>query len=70
LWIFGPKRDRDDIRGGWRKLHNEELRNFYFSPNIIRILKSRWMRLVGHVGLMAQEGIQGFLWDSQKEREY
>jgi hypothetical protein len=32
--IFGPK--RDEVTGGWRKLHNEELRNLYSSPNIMR----------------------------------
>jgi hypothetical protein len=40
--IFGPK--RDEVTGEWRKLHNEELRDVYSSPNIIRILKSRRMR--------------------------
>jgi hypothetical protein len=40
--IFGPK--RDDVTGYWRKLHNEELHNFYSSPNIIRMTKSRRMR--------------------------
>jgi hypothetical protein len=35
--IFGPK--RDEITGGWRKLHNEELHNLY-SPSIIRMMKS------------------------------
>jgi hypothetical protein len=45
--IFGPK--RDEVTGGWRKLHNEELRNLYSSPSIIRIIKSRRMRWVGHV---------------------
>jgi hypothetical protein len=37
--IFGPK--RDEIIGGWRKLHNEELCNFCSSPDIIRMMKSR-----------------------------
>jgi hypothetical protein len=45
--IFGPK--RDEVRGGWRKLHNEELHNLYSSPSIIRIMKSRRMRLAGHI---------------------
>jgi hypothetical protein len=40
--IFGPK--RDGVRGGWRKLHNEELHNLYSSPSIIKIIKSRRMR--------------------------
>jgi hypothetical protein len=39
LRIFGPK--RDEVTGGWRKLHNEELRDLYSSPSIIRIIKSR-----------------------------
>jgi len=38
--IFGPK--RDDVRGEWRRLHNEEL-NLYSSPNIVRVIKSRRM---------------------------
>ena len=33
----------------WRKLHNEELNYLYFSPIIIRVIKSRAMRLAGHV---------------------
>jgi hypothetical protein len=42
LRIFGPK--RDEMTGGWRKLHNEELHNLYSSLSIIRIIKSRRMR--------------------------
>jgi hypothetical protein len=34
---FGPK--RDELTGEWRKLHNEELRDLYSSPSIIRIIK-------------------------------
>jgi hypothetical protein len=45
--MFGPK--RDDVTGNWRKLHNEELRNFYSSPSIIRMIKSTRMRWTGHV---------------------
>jgi hypothetical protein len=40
--IFGLK--RDDVTGGWRKLHDEELHNLYSSPSIIRMIKSRRMR--------------------------
>jgi hypothetical protein len=42
--IFGPK--RDEVTGEWSKLHNEELRNLY-SPNIVRVIKSRRKRLDG-----------------------
>jgi hypothetical protein len=45
--IFGSK--RDEVTGGWRKLHNEELHNLYSSPSIIRMIKSRRMKWEGHV---------------------
>jgi hypothetical protein len=45
--MFGPK--RDDIIGSWRNLHNEELHNLFFSPNVIRMIKSNKMRWVEHV---------------------
>jgi hypothetical protein len=51
--IFGPK--RDGITGGWRKLHSEELRTMYLSPNIIRIIKSRRMKWAGHVARMGEK---------------
>jgi hypothetical protein len=50
---FGPKRDK--VMGEWRKLHNEELRDLYSSPSIIRIIKSRRMRWVGHVAQMGEK---------------
>jgi hypothetical protein len=40
--IYGPK--RDEVTGEWRKLHNEELRDLYCSPSIIREIKQRRMR--------------------------
>jgi hypothetical protein len=45
--LFGPK--IDEVRGGWRKLHNEKLRSLYSSPSIIKVMKSRSMRWAGHV---------------------
>jgi hypothetical protein len=48
--IFGPK--RDEVTGGWRKLHNEELHNLYSSSSIIGMIKSRRMRWAGHVTRM------------------
>ena len=50
--IFGPK--RDEVIGKWRKLHNEELNYMYFSPNIVRVTKSRIMRWAGHVARMGE----------------
>jgi hypothetical protein len=40
----------------WRKLHNEELHDLYSSPSIIRIIKSRRMRWMGHVAQMGRRG--------------
>jgi hypothetical protein len=50
--IFGRK--REEVAGGWRRLHKEEFHNFYTSPNIIRVIKSRRMRWVRNVARMAQ----------------
>jgi hypothetical protein len=46
--IFGPK--RDEATGSWIKLHNEELHGLYFLPSIVRVIKARRMRWVGHGG--------------------
>jgi hypothetical protein len=45
--IFGPK--RNEVRGEWKKLNNEELNNLYSSPNIVRVIKLRRIRSVEHV---------------------
>jgi hypothetical protein len=49
--IFGPK--RDEVPGEWRGLHNE-LNDLYYSPNIIRVTKSKRMRWAGHVVRMGE----------------
>jgi hypothetical protein len=50
--IFGPK--RDEVTGEWRRLHNKELYALYSSPNIIQMIKSRRLRLAGHVARMGE----------------
>jgi len=50
--IFGPK--RDEVTREWRKLHNEELNDPYFSPSIVWVIKSRRMRRAGHVARMGE----------------
>ena len=54
--VFGPKRDE---KGEWRRLHNEELHSLYRSPNIDSVIKSRRLRLAGHVARM-EEGRSAF----------
>jgi hypothetical protein len=51
--IFGPKRNEE--KGGWRKLHHEELHKLYSSPSIIRMIKSRRMRSAAHVARMGEK---------------
>jgi hypothetical protein len=58
--IFGTK--RDDMIGGWREMHDEELHNMHSSQNIIRIVKSRRMRWAGYLPLMGRRGIHINLW--------
>ena len=65
--IFGPK--RDGVTGEWRKLHNEELNDLYSSPNIVRVIKSRRMRWVGHVARMEGEVCTRFWRGNLRERD-
>jgi hypothetical protein len=51
--IFGPK--RDEVTREWRKMHNEELRDLYSLPSIIRLIKSGRMRWAGHVARMGEK---------------
>jgi hypothetical protein len=51
--IFGSKREED---GSWTKLHKDEFRSLYSSPNIVQMIKSRRMRWVGHVACMGEGG--------------
>jgi hypothetical protein len=50
--IFGPK--RDDVTREWRKVHNEELNDLYSLPSIVRVVKSRRMRWMGHMTRMGR----------------
>jgi hypothetical protein len=52
--IFGLR--REEVRGKWRKLHNEELDDLYSSPNIIQVIKSRRIRLEECVARMERRG--------------
>jgi hypothetical protein len=67
--IFGPK--RDEMIGGWRKLHNEELHDLYSSPSIVKIKKSRRMKWAVHVARMGKKrNAYRLLKESQRERDH
>jgi hypothetical protein len=57
--IFGPK--GDEVIEGWRKLYNEELHDLYSSPSITRLIKSRRLRLAGHVARMEKRSAYSLL---------
>jgi hypothetical protein len=67
--IFGPK--RGEVTGDWKQLHNEELRDLYSSPSIIRIIKSRRMKWTSHVARMGEKrNAYRLLVGSQRERDH
>jgi len=67
--IFGPR--RDEVKGEWRRLNNEELSDLYSSPNIVRVIKSRRMRWAGHVARMGEErGCIGPWWGNRREEDH
>ena len=69
LRIFGLK--RDELTGEWRKLHDEELNDVYYSPNIVRVIKSRRMRSAGHVAHMGEgRGMYLVLVGKPEERDH
>jgi hypothetical protein len=67
--ILGPR--RDEVMGGRRKLHNQELRDLY-SSSIITIVKSMRLRWAGHVARMGEKREMriGYWWESQRERDH
>jgi len=67
--IFGPR--RNEVKGEWWRWHNEELNDFYSSPNIVRVIKSRRMRWAEHVARMSEEN--GFIvscWGNRREEDH
>jgi hypothetical protein len=61
--IFGLR--RNEVTGEWKKLHNEQLRDLYSSPSIIRLIKSRKVRWTGHEGRRRGTHL-GYWWENQR----
>jgi hypothetical protein len=67
--IFGRK--RDEVTRERRKLHNEDLNDLYSSSNIVRMMKSRRMRWVGHLAHVGRgEAYTGFWWGNLREGDH
>ena len=67
--IFGPK--RVEVRREWRNPHNEELNDLYCLSNIVRVIKSRRMRWVGHIARMGEgTGVYRICWGNLRERDH
>ena len=47
--VYMFRLERGVLTGEWRRLYIEELYNLYSSPHIIWLIKSRRMKLPGHV---------------------
>jgi hypothetical protein len=59
---------RDEVIGGWRKVHNEALYNLYSLPSVIRMMKSKRMRWTPHVACMGRRGMHiGFWWKARRK---
>jgi hypothetical protein len=67
--IFGPM--REEMGGGWKSLHNEELQSLYALASVIWVMKSRRMRGVGHVERMGRRKMHKICWlESLKVRDH
>jgi hypothetical protein len=67
--IFGPQ--REEVVGGWRRLHNEVLHSLYVTPNIIRVMESRRMSWTGHVAHMEETRKACMFWsENLKGRDH
>jgi len=57
----------EEVIGGWRRLHDEEVHNLYAFPNVIRVVQSRRMRWAGHEAHMA-EMRNSYILDGKSEK--
>jgi hypothetical protein len=67
--MLAPK--KDEVTGGWRKLHNEEVHNLYPSESTIRMIKSKEYEVGrAYSTHLEKRNHVGYWWESQKEREH
>ena len=67
--IFGPKRNY--VTGEWRRVRHEELYDLYSTPDVIRMIKSKMMILVGHVASVMERRMRAvFWWVNLREMDY
>jgi len=66
---YGHREKSEEKSGEWRKLHNEELTDLYFSLNIIQVIKSRRMSWAGHVVRMGDRRGAYRVWVEKRERK-
>jgi len=59
-------RPGEEVRGYWRRLHNEELYDLYFSPNIIKVIRSIRLRCAGHVARMGEKRNEHRFWGRER----
>jgi hypothetical protein len=57
--IFGSK--RDEVIGGWTKLHNEKLHNWHYSADVIRVIRTRIMRWAENAACMRENANRALL---------
>jgi hypothetical protein len=54
VWRKILERKRYELTGDWSRLYNGELYDLYSLFNVIRLMKSRRMRWVGHVARIGE----------------
>jgi hypothetical protein len=70
-WLHFTGSKRDEVRGEWRRLYNEELNDMYPSPSIVRVIKSRRMRWAGMQHVWGRVKVySGFRWGNLRERDH